>query len=92
MVRKITNAVGAMLIIALSLFLWARLYTVTDWSVLALVPLAALLFAGLFWSSAAVSLASIKVAVKQGSVLFWTASGSTSISSAEQLTCVSMMV
>lgn len=75
MVRKITNAVGAMLIIALSLFLWARLYTVTDWSVLALVPLAALLFAGLFWSSAAVSLASIKVAVKQGSPLTWLVTG-----------------
>ncbi|MEP3333615.1 hypothetical protein [Sedimentitalea sp.] len=42
---------------------------------LALAPLTALLFTGLFWSNAAVFRASIKVAVKEGSPLAWLVTG-----------------
>lgn len=75
MTSKATNAFGVMLVVTCSLYLWARLYTLTDWGLLALGPLAALLFTGLFWASAAVFRASITVVVKGGSPLAWLVTG-----------------
>ena len=75
MTQKTLSVLGPSVLIFCSLFIWRRFYPATDWAVLALVPLTALLLAGFFWSSAAVYLASMKVAVREGSPIAWLAAG-----------------
>ena len=43
MTKKAINALGAALLINMSLFIWRGLYPDTDWAVLALIPLMVLL-------------------------------------------------
>lgn len=57
------NALGTALAITLSLYLWRVFYPMTDWAVLALMPLMALLFTGSMRTSLAVYRAIIKAAV-----------------------------
>ena len=75
MTKKAINALGAALLINMSLFIWRGLYPDTDWAVLALIPLMVLLFAGSLWSSAAIYRASMKIAVREGSPLAWLMTG-----------------
>lgn len=75
MLKKAANALGVTLTLFLSLYLWRDLYPVTNWAVLALTPLAALLFIGSLQSSAAVYRASIRVAVREDSSLAWLLTG-----------------
>ena len=61
--------------VTLSLYLWRTLYPATDWAVVALAPLAALLFMGSLWTSAAVYRASMRAAVRWDSTLAWLMTG-----------------
>ncbi|WP_373050872.1 hypothetical protein, partial [Thalassovita aquimarina] len=75
MINKAVNALGAAVVINLSLYLWRGLYPATDWAVLVLIPLTVLLFMGSLWSSAAVYRASMKAAVRGESPLTWLMTG-----------------
>lgn len=75
MTNKMANALGAVVALNLSLYLWRVLYPATDWAVLALIPLTALLFTGSLWNRAAIHRASIKVAVREESPFMWLMTG-----------------
>lgn len=71
----LANALGTSLSLTLTLYLWCVLYPVTDWAVLALLPLAALIFTGSLWTSAAVYGVCMRAAVRGGSPLAWLMTG-----------------
>ena len=75
MAKKAISALGSTAVLILSLYLWRGLYPSTDWAILALLPVTALLFMGTLWSSAAVYRASMRVAVRENSSLAWLTSG-----------------
>ena len=75
MANALVNSAGASLAVTLFLYLWRTLYPATDWAVVALAPLAALLFMGSLWTSAAVYRASMKAAVRGNSPLTWLMTG-----------------
>ena len=76
LVQQMLAIGAAMLLLVAPLYTWREFYPMTDWAALILLPLAMVLWAGLYMPSALLRKATLRAALRVDSKFFWIFRGS----------------